>query len=128
MGSGSILGVKLVFVVLLLVLVVAVAVVASGRGTALADVEPDRPPVGLPPEPLTADDLHEVRLPTALRGYRMQEVDEVLDRLALELRARDARIAQLEAALTGGAGPPAGPVRRDDEEPTRESAEEAGDG
>jgi DivIVA domain-containing protein len=55
---------------------------------------------------LTADDLHTIRLPTALRGYRMQEVDDVLDRLALELSARDARIAELEAVLTG-AGPPA---------------------
>ena len=114
---------KLVFVVLLLVLVVAIAVVASGRGTALADVEPDRPPVGLPPEPLTPGDLHAVRLPTALRGYRMQEVDEVLDRLALELTARDARIAELEAALTG-AGPPAAPASG----PPRDSAEEPTDG
>jgi DivIVA domain-containing protein len=108
--SGSIQGVKLVFVVLLLVLVVAIAVVASGRGTALGEVEPDRPPVGLPPEPLTPGDLHAVRLPTALRGYRMQEVDEVLDRLAIELTARDTRIAELEAALAG-TSPPAPPDR-----------------
>ncbi len=33
----------------------------------------------------------------ALRGYRMDEVDDVLDRLGAELALRDARIAELEA-------------------------------
>ena len=111
MEGGSIALVKLVFVVLLLVLVVGVGLVASGRGTALGDVEPDRPPVGLPPGPLTPGDVQAVRFPLALRGYRMHEVDEVLDRLGQEIVARDARIAELEYARAGLSppGPAASP-------------------
>ncbi|KOG88486.1 hypothetical protein ADK38_19535 [Streptomyces varsoviensis] len=40
-------------------------------------------------------------LPVGLRGYRMAEVDDALDRLAAELTERDSRIAELEAALAG---------------------------
>ncbi len=36
-----------------------------------------------------------VRLPVALRGYRFAETDLLLDRLAEELRARDAEIDRL---------------------------------
>ena len=42
--------------------------------------------------------------PLAARGYRMVDVDDVLDRLGAELAERDARIAELESAL-GGAQP-----------------------
>lgn len=37
----------------------------------------------------------------APRGYRMGDVDEVLDRLAAELADRDARIEELRVALAG---------------------------
>jgi DivIVA domain-containing protein len=43
-----------------------------------------------------ADDLERVRFGMALRGYRMAEVDELLDRVAVELRERDDRIRRLE--------------------------------
>lgn len=46
--------------------------------------------------PVQADDLQTVRLPVALRGYRFAETDQLLDRLAAELRARDAEIARLK--------------------------------
>jgi DivIVA domain-containing protein len=42
-----------------------------------------------------------LRLPTGARGYRMREVDDVLDRLGAELAERDARIAELQSALAG---------------------------
>jgi DivIVA domain-containing protein len=38
--------------------------------------------------PLTAEDLRGMRFSTALRGYRMSEVDALLDRLAAELTPR----------------------------------------
>jgi DNA-3-methyladenine glycosylase I len=44
---------------------------------------------------LSADDVAGVRLPVALRGYRFQETDVLLDRLAEELQARDDEIARL---------------------------------
>jgi DivIVA domain-containing protein len=74
--------------------------VVFGRGEALAPVPPDAVPVELPEQrPATADDIRLLRLPVVLRGYRMHEVDWVLDRLAAELDRRDAEIARLRAQL-----------------------------
>jgi DivIVA domain-containing protein len=61
-----------------------VAVAASGRG-AMTEPVPDSPSRGLPDGPLGPEDLDAVRFPMALRGYRMAEVDAVLDRLRDEL-------------------------------------------
>ena len=74
--------------------------VVFGRGEELAPVAPDAVPVELPEQrPATADDIRLLRLPVALRGYRMYEVDWVLDRLAAELDRRDVEIARLRAQL-----------------------------
>lgn len=86
---------------LLLVLAVlgAVAVVAAGWGDGLApSARRPGPRSELPPDP-RADDLDRLRFAVGLRGYRMDEVDEVLDRLREELRIRDERIAALQARL-----------------------------
>jgi DivIVA domain-containing protein len=62
-----------------------VAVVAAGKGAPLAEVYDDRPDALVPATgPLTGDDLRRVRFSIALRGYRMSEVDALLDRLAAE--------------------------------------------
>ncbi len=80
--------------------VFGVAVLATGRGGGMAEVYPDRPEPALPEDrPLTEADVSGLRFAGALRGYRMDQVDAVLDRLGRELAARDARIAKLEAAL-----------------------------
>ncbi|MFC6287920.1 DivIVA domain-containing protein [Nocardioides sp. GCM10027113] len=75
------------FLAILVVLALGgIAVVAAGRGTPMAEVYDDRPESGLPPErPLRPDDLRRVRFPLAFRGYRMAEVDALLDRLAVQL-------------------------------------------
>nr|WP_246299449.1 DivIVA domain-containing protein [Nocardioides panaciterrulae] len=63
-----------------------VAVVAAGRGTPMAEVYDDRPDATVPAGgPLRAEDLRRVRFSVALRGYRMSEVDALLDRLASQL-------------------------------------------
>ena len=87
----------------LVVVVAAVALAVLGDGAgALKDPDPDRIDDRLPPDrPLVRADIDEVRLPVAVRGYRMLDVDEVLDRLGAELAERDARIAELEASLAG---------------------------
>lgn len=73
------------------------ALVATRDGEILVDVAPDRADLDLPADgPVRADDLEHVRFGMALRGYRMDEVDALLDRLAAELRERDARLAALE--------------------------------
>jgi DivIVA domain-containing protein len=88
--------VPVVLLVLVLVVLVAVALVAAGRGALMSEAPPDRAPFALP-EQLTAADVREAQFSAAFRGYRMDQVDEVLDRLLAELEARDARIAELEA-------------------------------
>jgi len=74
------------FAAVIVVLLGVVAVVASGRGGYLADVYDDRPDVRVPADrPLVSSDLRRLRFSTAFRGYRMSEVDALLDRLAAEL-------------------------------------------
>ncbi|MCU1657273.1 MAG: cell division protein DivIVA [Pseudonocardiales bacterium] len=46
---------------------------------------------------LAATDVTEVRLPVALRGYRFAETDQLLDRLAEEIRLRDEELDRLRA-------------------------------
>jgi DivIVA domain-containing protein len=93
------------FVLLGFAVVAGIALVAAGRGDALLAARPDRPPLDLPPRPLTGTDLAELHFAVGLRGYRMDEVDAVLDRVGDELDQRDAQITTLTerlAALTGG--------------------------
>jgi DivIVA domain-containing protein len=74
------------FAVLIVVVMGGVVVVATGRGGAMAETYDDRPDSRVPADgPLTSQDLRRVRFGTALRGYRMSEVDALLDRLAAEL-------------------------------------------
>lgn len=77
------------WVLLVLLLIGAVGVVATGRWGQLADTHDDRPDVTVPSgRRLAAEDLRDVRLSTGLRGYRMDEVDALLDRLQSELPSR----------------------------------------
>ncbi|MCQ1985429.1 DivIVA domain-containing protein [Arthrobacter sp. zg-Y844] len=63
----------------------------------LPEPDPRLPPVLLPEHPV-AGDVSRLRFSMALRGYRMDQVDTVLDRFAAALEERDARIRALEAA------------------------------
>jgi DivIVA domain-containing protein len=70
-----------------------------GRGETQPPAELDRSPVELPDDrPVTADDVRALRISVAVRGYRMSEVDWLLDQFALTLEARDAEMARLRAA------------------------------
>jgi DivIVA domain-containing protein len=93
-----------VFVLLLVVvglLVFVVAAVAAGSGSSMAPAHPDRPGPYLPAErTVRHTDVEQVRFSVGLRGYRMDEVDDVLDRLSAELADRDARIGELERELS----------------------------
>ena len=48
-----------------------------------------------------------------MRGYRMDEVDDVLDRLAAEVQVRDARIDELETRLAARGVPRPEPLDPD---------------
>lgn len=80
-----------VFAVLVVLLMGAIAVVASGRGTPMREEHGDRPDVWITDGPLRADDLRAVRFTTAVRGYRMDEVDTLLRRLAAQLEQSEHR-------------------------------------
>lgn len=70
-------------------LLYVVITVVFGSGEERADGSPDSAPVALPQgRVLTSDDVDKVRLPVAFRGYRMAEVDALLDRLSEELAIR----------------------------------------
>ena len=73
------------FAILVVLALGGIALVAAGRGAPLAEVYDDRPDSSVPADgPLSADDLRRVRFSLGFRGYRMSEVDALLDRLARE--------------------------------------------
>lgn len=80
------------FAVIVVAVMGGIAVVAAGRGGSMAETFDDRPDARVPADgPLTAQDLRRVRFSTAVRGYRMSEVDALLDRLAAEMDPRTDR-------------------------------------
>ena len=67
-----------------------------GRAESRPAAEQDRSPVTLPGDrPVTADDVRALQLSVNVRGYRMSEVDWLLDQFGLILDERDAEIARL---------------------------------
>ena len=67
-----------------------------GRGETQPPAELDHSPVELPDDrPVTSDDVRALRISPAFRGYRMSEVDWLLDQFALILDERDAELAAL---------------------------------
>jgi len=93
------------FAILLVVLMGGIAVVAAGRGQPMSEADHDRPEPVLPVGEITGDDLRRTRFTLALRGYRMAEVDALLDRLARQLDGPPSEPA-----------PPASPRARGDED------------
>ena len=77
------------------------ASVLLGRGETQPPAELDRSPVELPDDRrVTPHDVRALRISAGFRGYRMTEVDWLLDQFALILEERDAEIATLTARLT----------------------------
>ncbi|GCE01474.1 DivIVA domain-containing protein [Embleya hyalina] len=82
--------------------VLVIAAVVLGAGGSLPDAYREQPELRMPGDrPLTSADVDHIRFPVVFRGYRMSEVDLVLDRLTGELAARDARILELEYKVAG---------------------------
>lgn len=88
----------IVVLLALVVLVIGLAVaVAIGRipVTGLDDPTSTSPYDGLSDAPVTDEALQELRFDQTMRGYRMTQVDQVIDRLREELVDRDREIARL---------------------------------
>jgi DivIVA domain-containing protein len=80
------IGVVVWFLGIIAVLVIGAAVVvATGRGGGMTVAYDDRADVLVPGVPLTGRTLRSVRFSVGLRGYRMDEVDALLARLADQL-------------------------------------------
>jgi DivIVA domain-containing protein len=78
------------FAILVVLAMGGIAMVAAGRGTPMSREYDDRPDVLVPRDrTLVGDDLRTVRFSLAFRGYRMSEVDALLDRVAREMEDRD---------------------------------------
>jgi len=78
-----------------------VASLVRGGGEPRPPADPDRSPVELPEDrAVTSADVRALRITVTARGYRMAEVDWLLDQLARTLDERDAEIAGLRAELT----------------------------
>ncbi|MGS2618118.1 DivIVA domain-containing protein [Micromonospora sp. LZ34] len=81
--------------------VFGVTVLVTGRDPGLAPAEPDGRAVPLPgARPLRESDVGEVRFDTALRGYRMAQVDQAMRRAAYDIGYKSELIGVLEAEVT----------------------------
>ncbi len=79
------------FAILIVLAMGGIAALAAGRGEPLAPAYDDRPDALVPADgSVTGDDLRRVRFSLAFRGYRMSEVDNLLERLASQLEEVDA--------------------------------------
>jgi DivIVA domain-containing protein len=87
----------LVVMVLVAAVVFLLSALVFGRGEELAPLPPGASPTRLPAADVTSNDVRNLRFQQVLRGYKMTEVDWVLDRLAIELDDLRARVAELEA-------------------------------
>ncbi len=85
-----------------------------GRGETQPPAELTRSPVELPDDrPVVGDDVRALRLSPAFRGYRMSEVDWLIDQFASILDERDAELAALRGSRA--AHPPEAGATKQDE-------------
>ncbi len=98
MASGLM---ALIFLIVGVAVIGGAALLISGRwrdGLPEVPADGDRPVaigVDVPVGDLTVAQIESVRLDQAPRGYRMDEVDQLVDRLTQEIEARDDEIARL---------------------------------
>ncbi|HTC69619.1 MAG TPA: DivIVA domain-containing protein [Acidothermaceae bacterium] len=87
----------LLFGILVSALIIfAIFAVAIGHGGSMTQFKPDWPGRPLPEDrTVRAHDVADAQFSLAFRGYRMAEVDEALDRLAVEIAERDEQIQRL---------------------------------
>jgi DivIVA domain-containing protein len=98
------MGQLLLFIVVALVvaaIVFGVTVMMGGGDPGLTPVEPDGRALPLPSDrPLGEEDVFRAKFDTALRGYRMSQVDQALQRAAYDIGYKTELIGVLEAEVT----------------------------
>lgn len=90
-------------VVICLVAALVLGLISGGVGGRTSSLRHEP----LPDTPLTEADLEGLQLDVTARGYRMSQVDGVLDRLRRELREKDEQIAVLRGDVRRAAPEPA---------------------
>jgi len=87
----------IVFLLLIVVLLIGLTTAAvMGRISGfMAEPTSSLAFAGVPAGPLSEDDIAQVHFDQALRGYRMDQVDEVIDALSARLRELETEIASL---------------------------------
>ncbi|WP_127543537.1 DivIVA domain-containing protein [Actinoplanes sp. OR16] len=97
------MGQLLLFIVVALVvatIVFGVTVLLSGGDSGLTPVEPDGRAIPLPSDrPLGESDISATRFDTVVRGYRMNQVDQALQRAAYDIGYKGELIGVLEAEV-----------------------------
>lgn len=105
------------FVAVVLVVLTVAAVLGRVDGS-LADATTTMSHVPLPEDPLTTADLDGLRFDTAFRGYRMSEVDGVIDRLRREISDLETQLGRAprepDDEVSHEADLPAEPARQGD--------------
>ncbi|HEV7209133.1 MAG TPA: DivIVA domain-containing protein [Mycobacteriales bacterium] len=85
-------------IVLVAAILFAIAAFAVSGVGGMTDAPPERGDDGLPADGLRGKDVDQARFGLAFRGYRMSEVDAVLDRLRDELVSCEQRLAEYTGA------------------------------
>jgi DivIVA domain-containing protein len=88
----------LIVMVAVAAVVFLLAALVFGRGEELAPLPPGASPTRLPSDDITAEDVRELKFQQVFRGYKMSEVDWVLQRLATEIGELRARVEELESS------------------------------
>ena len=96
------------FVAVVVAVVTAAAVLGRVDGS-LADATTTMSHVPLPDDQLTPDDIDELRFDTAMRGYRMSQVDAVIDRLRREIGDLDDELGLARQTASALASTPTSP-------------------
>lgn len=108
--AGGVMG--LLFLAVGVAIIAGAALLIAGRWR---DGLPEVPADGSAPPALAADaplgtltpaDIEEIRFEQAPRGYRMEDVDVVVERLTREIEARDAEINRLRSGSPEPGGSP----------------------
>jgi len=90
----------LFFVLILVVLVgLTTAAVLGKIGGFLADATTSKSFSGVPPGPISTEDIEQLHFDQALRGYRMDQVDEVLDALCVRVNDLESEVATLSVPV-----------------------------
>ncbi|HIY86858.1 MAG TPA: DivIVA domain-containing protein [Candidatus Yaniella excrementavium] len=97
--GDAILLIEILVLGILVIGLLAMIMTRGDRGMVepLAEPLPSLPPVLLPEaHEIAARDISDIRFAVGLRGYRTDQVDQVLERLTVVVQDRDQQISQLQ--------------------------------